>query len=129
MACPFFCPRERMEDDASRKPFGIPLGALFRGECHGSNEPWTPEQHHLRTYCNFGYARGRCDRFPADAPADAVRFLITADHDSFIQVDYVFEKDYYPAGKGTLTVPGSGTGILHRQAEAYAAVYWERKQQ
>src|SRR3712207_1611076 len=67
MACPFFVPSREADPEVVR-PARSPLGALFTGECqifHGAA---------LHDLCNFGYARGICPHFPADAEADAVRF-------------------------------------------------------
>jgi hypothetical protein len=55
-----------------------------------------PEETEQREICNTGYARGRCDRFPTDAEADAVRFSSNRDG----TLVYILEKDHAPVRHG-----------------------------
>lgn len=104
MACPYFLPKEPLKETGWAVPPRAPLGVLCAGECH-AGEDIQPAEHER---CNFGYARGVCARFPADAPVDAVRFWRDGD-----VVRYVFERDHAPCGQGDAA---TGGGILAAQA-------------
>ena len=69
MACPFFEPREVFDEITAR----LPLGQAFEGACLASDRG----QKMPVAICNHGYARGRCDRFPASHEVDANRFART----------------------------------------------------
>lgn len=97
MACPFFFPVEPFRDGVWLKPPRLPLGDPCRGECLADpNETAIPALEDLRQYCNLGYARGRCSRFPMAAEADAVRFSIVHDRDGAISLLFILERDYGP---------------------------------
>jgi hypothetical protein len=71
----------------------------------------------LRDLCNTGYARGRCDRFPAGAFADAVRFSRTADG----RLIYILEKDHAPVEHGEMDAARDPREPLASQARAFLA--------
>ncbi len=100
-------------------PPRLPLIDPCDGVCEAEASLWTPDEAALKQYCNTGYARGRCPRFPAAAPYDAVRF--TAGEDG--EVRYVFEKNYSPAGHGVTPADG---GRLAAQAAVFANA-WTRR--
>ncbi len=95
MACPFFLPIARLATDEWVHAPRLPLGDPFRGECHVSPEPFEPSEADQRELCNCGYARGRCARFPEDAP-DAIRFSMTMEG----KIVWIFERDHAPAEFG-----------------------------
>ena len=97
MACPFFHPSEPFEDGAWLKSPRLPLGEPCRGECTAGPSPFEPPLDRLRELCNLGYARGRCERFPADAPSDAVRFSVAGTDAGRVSFVLIFEADYSPA--------------------------------
>ena len=89
----------------------------------------------MRQICNLGYGRGRCDRFPDAALTDAVRFHIAGDAGELIRIQYVFEKDCWPQGRGVVEC-SSATGnlssgpdnvVLRKQAVAFVESYLRRK--
>ncbi|MDX2151043.1 MAG: hypothetical protein SFV54_09930 [Bryobacteraceae bacterium] len=129
MPCPYFLPTRRISEATGIKAEAMPLGGTFAGECFApGHERWQPGEQLLRSCCNSGYAEGECDRFPSDAEADAVRFLIQEDDGRTMQIAYVLERRHYPAGQGSIESPGTGGGLLLRtQAEAYARAYRERQ--
>jgi hypothetical protein len=118
------------------------LGDSFAGACHAQPadivEP--PEAQQLEL-CNCGYARGRCDRFPGNSAADAVRFSVTDDSPTRLLVVYVVEKDHAPAEFGTLeyvvadarleelrNIVGSRiSDVLAQQAGAFLESYLRRR--
>ena len=97
MPCPYFSPDRPLVETGWFRPPRAPLGVLHGGEC--SLAP-TPEDRHL---CNFGYARGVCPHFPADAPFDAVRFAVLSKVGDSTELLYILERDHVPAEHGTLT--------------------------
>ncbi len=108
MPCPYFLPREPLKDTRWAIPPRAPLGVLCSGECH-ADAP-TPAEHDL---CNIGYARGVCDRFPADGPVDAVRF-----HARGEGLLYVLERDHVPVEHGMLSEADTRP-LLNAQARMY----------
>ena len=108
-----------MAPDRWIDPPRLPLVDPFDGVCEAELEPWQPDDSTLRECCNFGYARGLCPRFPAGAPADAVRFTV----DGSGEVRYVFEKEYTPTGHGAAE---SASGRLAVQARAFTEA-WSRR--
>lgn len=112
MACPFFMPIERLDDGPWIHAPRLPLGGSYRGTCHARpGEVIEPPDSH-RDLCNCGYARGRCDRFPEDSVADAVRFSMTGN-----QLTYVLERDCAPVEHGIVT--DAAGELLSRQARAF----------
>jgi hypothetical protein len=110
----------------------LPLGDPYRGVCHARPaDLFVPPESAQRDLCNCGYARGRCDRFPDDTPADAVRFSITGDQHERVRLVYILEKDHAPAEHGALEyavaaaqmTSGPITELLDRQARAFIASY------
>jgi hypothetical protein len=102
MACPYFYPVDQTTD--GKQPARAPLGVTHTGRCEvggaGDHEA-----------CNFGYARHRCEVFPEDASADAVRFT-TIDG----LIIFIVEKDYLPVRHGSVDML---EGALARQAEVF----------
>ncbi len=129
MACPFFLPVRALQDPAVAR---TPLGAFFAGVCRARpDRTLEPPERRQRELCNRGYAKGECDCFPADAPADAVRFSITGAEDGCIRFVYVLERDHAPVEHGALEYRGDlagaeGREVLAAQARAFVASYRRR---
>ena len=118
------------------RPPRFPLGDPFGGACHAQPaeivEPSETRQHEL---CNYGYARGRCDRFPGGSAADAVRFSVTDETPTRVLLVYVVEKDHAPVEHGTLEYAISDgflngpsiSDVLAQQARAFLESYLSRR--
>ena len=113
----------------------MPLGDAWSGICRAApHGEWLPDPNTLQQFCNFGYARARCARVPADAP-DAVRFSISHDRDGIVRVYWVMEKDHLPFAHGPLDYSRADArfltahpdACLTRQAMAYVSSYLRRK--
>lgn len=102
MACPYFIPREILNDGSWPHPSRLPLGAGWTGACCASGEEIPAEEAHLRKFCNLGYANG-CPHLPEMRDWDAVRFCIARSSDEQIQLQYCCERGYAPVAHGTLT--------------------------
>jgi hypothetical protein len=140
MACPYFDP-VRVHPALPSGTLPPPLGDCWMGACRAGLEPAAePDAAVLDSLCNFGYARGRCPRFPEDDPGpDAVRFAITKVNAASLDLSYVLERDHHPFAHGSLSysptagtfLPASGGApprdILARQAEAYVKSYLRRQ--
>jgi hypothetical protein len=135
MACPCFFPVERMPQAIGKRTPPMPLGDSWSGVCR--SEPsgeWLPDPNTLQQLCNFGYAREKCMRVPADAP-DAVRFGVSYDRDGTVRIYWVMEKDHLPFAHGQLEYSHADSGFrtahpdacVTQQAQAYMASYLRRK--
>ena len=136
MACPYFFPFERIENSGFTVPPRLPLGDAYSGECRADATAHTPAEALLGRACNGGYGRAVCDRFPIDACGDAVRFHLSGSEGRTLRVQYVIEKDCWPATHGVLTYCESegrfmdlhANAVLQRQAEAFVESYLRRLQ-
>lgn len=136
MACPYFYPVEPFQDREWPTPPRLPLGDPFHGMCLvNPTREARPEMDTLRHYCNLGYARGKCARFPEVAGPDAVRFMVAGDRDGIVKLQYVVEKDHAPFEHGPLEyslaeqrfLVTHSNELLRRQAQAYVESYVRRK--
>jgi hypothetical protein len=134
MACPYFYPVARLEEDLWAVPPRLPLGDAYMGECRSGDVPHQPPDTLIRTSCNSGYPRGKCDCFPQDSRADALRFSVAADQGDGIRLQYIFEKDCWPLDHGELCYSVSqhsfasepADQIVARQAAAFLESYLRR---
>lgn len=124
-----------MPQATGKKTPPMPLGDPWSGVCRATpGGEWLPDPHTLQQLCNFGYARNKCTRVPADAP-DAVRFTISNDRDGIVLIYWVTEKDHLPFAHGPLEYSRAEAGfrIAHpdacvtQQAQAYVGSYLRRK--
>jgi hypothetical protein len=136
MACPYFCPTERLPRAFWPHPDRLPLGGGFDGFCRvRPAAEFRPGDARLREHCNLGYARGECGDFPLDADCDAVRFGISEEREEIVLVCYVLERDHRPFAHGFLQyhagsrrfLSAPADPVLQRQAEAYADGYLRSK--
>ena len=97
MACPFFKPSRRLDSGGWDPAPRLTLVDAWAGECVAGGG-WEPPEAIQREVCNCGYARGRCDHYPADEPADAVRFTVRAGG----KVIYILERDHAPIEHGEI---------------------------
>lgn len=102
MACPYFVPREILNDGSWLHPSRLPLGAGWTGGCCGSGREVPAEEAHVREFCNLGYA-SRCPHLPETRDWDAVRFCVARSSDEHITLHYACELAHAPVAHGTLT--------------------------
>lgn len=89
----------------------------------------------MREVCNLGYGRAVCERFPRDSAAsDAIRFHIAKDDGELVKIQYVFERECWPAAHGSIectvahgAISTNADEILRRQAEAFLESYIRRR--
>ena len=131
MACPYFCPTQRLEAPGRGK-VRPPLGDLYEGECQARpKEIHQPAGAVLIEGCNLGYAARQCGRFPGGEGPEAVRFCVREDSGSQVRIDYVLERAHLPFqhggvvyDRGLRTWTGVAAGsLLQRQAQAYVESY------
>jgi hypothetical protein len=96
MACPYFKPLRPLDSGGWDPAPRLPLGGAWAGECT-ARPGWEPPEAIQRDVCNSGYPRGRCDHFPPDARADAVRFSFSGG-----RLIYILEKDHAPVEHGEI---------------------------
>lgn len=115
MACPLFKPVRRLDAGGWDPAPRLPLGDAWAGECTaGCVEQ--PAESTQREVCNCGYARGRCEHFPSDIEADAVRFSMGADG----RLIYIFEKDHAPLEHGEIDPATDPREPLASSARAFS---------
>ncbi|MBI1791744.1 MAG: hypothetical protein HYR60_29815 [Acidobacteria bacterium] len=131
MACPYFYPTRRLL--AWMEAPLLPLGDPYEGVCRAvAGQDWQPGEVAVRNWCNMGYARGECPRFPQNGSPDAIRFAVGRADGDGVEIHYTLESHHAPAGDGVVTYSGGSIEdcpdpLLRRQAEAYAASYLRRK--
>jgi hypothetical protein len=118
MACPCFKPLRRLDAGGWNPPPRLPLGSAWGGLCT-AGDAWEPPDLTQRDVCNYGYARGRCDRFPETGAADAVRFSMSASE----RLIYIFEKDHRPIEHGEIDATTEAREPLASLARAFAESY------
>ncbi len=132
MACPYFCPTRRLQAAQWRGRFRPPLGEIYEGECHARpGDVSRPSGELLIEGCNFGYAAGRCGRFPAADGPEAVRFCVREDAGGVVRLDYAVERAHLPHEHGRAVYDRALNGwtglregsLLERQARAYVESY------
>ncbi len=117
LACPYFVPREILNDGSWPHPSRLPLGAGWRGDCCASEMAISPQESHIREFCNLGYA-ARCPHLPLRRDWDAVRFSVARASDEQIILSYVCELGHAPVTHGTLTFSLISKQWLNAQADA-----------
>lgn len=123
MACPLFIPSTPLGELVSG---AVPLGDLHGGSCAAEPDV-AADAETLRRYCNFGYARGHCER-ASQSDADAARFMVRAARGHVVEIAWALERNHHPVAVGTIEIDTgltpSGTGdVLARQAYACASAY------
>ncbi len=136
MACPYFYP-VAPDQDWHKHP-RLPLGDPYTGLCQVDPlRDCQPDPATQRQFCNVGYARTRCPRFPADEGPDAHRFSVIQDEAGSLRIFYVAEQAHRPLQHGVIEYSTSRRQFLNghtgqlflRQAEAYVESYLRRKAQ
>jgi hypothetical protein len=102
LACPFFVPREILNDGSWPHPSRLPLGAGWTGNCCASGRELAASDSHLREFCNLGYATA-CPHLPQQRDWDAVRFSVSRAGPEQVTICFVCERDHAPIEHGTLT--------------------------
>jgi len=135
LACPFFVPREILNDGSWPHPARLPLGAGWNGACCASapERPTEVDATYVRDFCNLGYATG-CPHLPGARDWDAVRFSVGGSSAGQITLCYVCELGHAPVEHGTLTYDLKGEvwsgapadARVHRLASSYLCAYRTR---
>ncbi len=102
LACPFFAPREIVNDGSWPHPSRLPLGAGWTGNCRASGQELQPADTHIREFCNLGYAAA-CPHLPPRRDWDAIRFSVAHANVNQVTLWYVCEKNHAPVERGRLT--------------------------
>jgi hypothetical protein len=117
LACPFFVPREILNDGSWPHPSRLPLGAGWNGDCCASTAGVSPLDSQIREFCNLGYAT-RCPHLPPQCDWDAVRFAVAGVSRDQITLLYVCERNHAPVEHGKLTFDLLGERWLNPHADA-----------
>ena len=115
MPCPFFLPEELLDASGWAIAPRTPLGKARGGKCVAdAKNPVRPDLDTLWNWCNFGYARGSCVRFPSSQPDDAVRFARING-----KLSWIVEQEHSPARFGELN--DETPELIRLQAAAFEA--------
>ncbi|MGA7632518.1 MAG: hypothetical protein WCB11_17285 [Terriglobales bacterium] len=102
MACPFFVPREILNDGSWPHPSRLPLGAGWTGACAASGQELPASDLHIQEFCNLGYATA-CPHLPQHRDYDAIRFAIARSSTQQVTLSFVCELGHAPIEHGELT--------------------------
>jgi hypothetical protein len=102
LACPFFVPREIVNDGSWPHPSRLPLGAGWTGDCRASGQELPALDTHIREFCNLGYATA-CPHLPPSRDWDAVRFSVARAGQDQVTIGFVCELAHAPIEHGRLT--------------------------
>jgi hypothetical protein len=133
MACPYFLPAALLTDAGAGH--AVPLGDIYTGSCRAGCEPFVPDTSFQAEYCNFGYARDICGRFPGLDAADAIRFAVGEDAKGLVTIRFARERAHLPHSHGVLEFrkqDGDWRGevqdtLLAAQAKSYLTSYFRRR--
>jgi len=134
LACPYFVPREILNDGAWLHPSRLPLGAGWSGSCCASEPLIAPTDGHLREFCNLGYAAA-CPHLPVKREWDAVRFSVASAGVGQVTFSYVCELGHAPVEHGKLAfdlkretwVNVHSDSRVQRLADCYLETYRARQ--
>ena len=120
MSCPLFMPSSPLGELVS---IPTPLGDLYDGHCAADpTAVIAPEM--LRHHCNFGHARGLCER-AITSEADAARFLVKSDSGSLVEIAWAVERNHHPIATGTIEIAVDPTGLLAKKPAATEPLEWQ----
>lgn len=102
LACPYFVPRERLNDGSWPHPARLPLGAGWYGSCCANGSDCTPPEAALHDFCNLGNAHA-CPNLPPQRDWDAIRFSVALVSEEQLTLWYVCERGHAPVEYGKLT--------------------------
>jgi hypothetical protein len=134
LACPFFVPREIVNDGSWPHPSRLPLGAGWTGNCRASGQELATSDTHIREFCNLGYAVA-CPNLPPRPDWDAVRFSVALASREQITICFTCELAHAPIENGNLIFdvardswlnPHADTRVL-TLANCYLQVYRARQ--
>ena len=145
MACPYFMPRQVLENGNWPHPARLPLGCGWTGNCTApGHEGQTPSQETLESSCNLGYAN-TCSWTPLQRPWDAVRFAVSSPEDAkrgenaarsqTLRLIYICERHHEPASHGHLEYDlatatwsqGHEDSRIQKMAECFLESYLKKK--
>jgi hypothetical protein len=101
LACPFFVPREILNDGSWPHPSRLPLGTGWTGNCRASGQELAASDTHIREFCNLGYATA-CSHLPQHRDWDAVRFSVARASREQVTICFVCELEHAPIDHGKL---------------------------
>lgn len=102
LACPFFVPREVLNDGSWPHPSRLPLGAGWTGSCRATGQELPASDAHIREFCNLGYATA-CEYLPQRRDWDAIRFSVVRASLEQVTLCFVCELEHAPIEHGELT--------------------------
>jgi hypothetical protein len=116
LACPYFVPREILNDGSWPHPSRLPLGAGWTGSCCASGQLQATSETHIREFCNLGYAT-ECPYLPRHRDWDAIRFSVVRTGVEQVTICFVCELAHAPIEHGELIFDLRGETWLNAHAD------------
>ena len=116
LACPFFVPREILNDGSWPHPSRLPLGAGWTGNCRASGQELAASDKDIREFCNLGYATA-CPHLPLRRDWDAIRFSVARASGEQITICFVCELAHAPIEHGKLIFDLASEDWLNADAD------------
>ena len=95
MPCPYFEPQTIVRD-AQHPRARLPLLDEYDGLCRAQAIPLHAPTELRFAYCNQGYSRGYCGRFPADDGRSGLRYTITSRNAATLEILWIEEQEFVP---------------------------------
>ena len=95
MPCPYFQP-QRVATAARHASARLPLFEEYDGLCHATGTPLAAPADLRFQYCNHGYSRGACDRFPGAEVRSGIRYDVVRRTPVALEILCVEEQNYAP---------------------------------
>jgi hypothetical protein len=95
MPCPYFAPRSiaaRPQNPNAR----LPLIDEYEGWCHAGSEPIEAPAELRFRFCNHGYSKGCCERFPSREARSSLRYHVANAVDNTLELVCIEEQNYAP---------------------------------
>lgn len=94
MPCPCFEPRHAVPPQHPNAR--LPLLQEHDGLCRAGAEPFEAPAAMRFRYCNHGYSRGACEHFPRTEARSCLRYQLTCQTGTELEIAIIEEQDYAP---------------------------------
>ncbi|MGI9073230.1 MAG: hypothetical protein ACR2JB_18395 [Bryobacteraceae bacterium] len=133
MPCPYFEPHNiaaQQQNGNAR----LPLIDEYDGLCRAASEPIEAPVELRFRYCNHGYSKGSCERFPSSEVRSSLRYHVVGRTESALEFICIEEQNYAPLAwhrvqyffAGERLQPELADACIQAQAIAFCQSYLKR---